>query len=60
MVGSMRWVRELPGVTLAAVGGGVWVGTTGVWGLGWGAVGSEGSARDPAGFTAELFFTSRV
>ena len=53
MVGSMRWVRELPGVTLAEVGGGV-------WGLGWGAVGSEGSARDPAGFTAELFFTSRV
>lgn len=44
MVGCMRWVRELPGVTLAAVDGGAWVGTTSVWGLGWGAVGSEGSA----------------
>lgn len=44
MVGCMRWVRELPGVTRAAVDRGAWVGTTGAWGLGWGAVGSEGSA----------------
>lgn len=67
--GAVRWVRGPPGVTLAAVGGGlwavsvcggVWVGNHGCGALGWWAVEGEGLARHPARFTAELFSTSHV